>query len=98
MTTYNIESRHETWYGWRVDAPAGLEESAVGLIVLCMINYSDTPSQQTLMEVLNNKLYLDYFPELDDKKLALLKQVKIETEVTHRDYSAEYLTHVKRKE
>lgn len=87
MKRYKAESCHEIGYKWEIDAPAALSPDDVEALQSALCDYTDTPAQNDLHELLvaPSMFLADYIEDLNAEKLALVALVTFTVESVHRE-------------
>ena len=82
MKRYTSESCHTVGYKWEIDAPKGLTAEDVEKLQDCLVNWTDTPTQEDLTAMLADKYAIE---DLDEDKLELFAQVTFSVDCVHRE-------------
>lgn len=95
IKSYTCESCHSIGYSWFIEAPEGLTPEDVEKLVDELINYTDTPTDEQLQEMLEDTFYRQ---SLDASKIELFKKVTIHVESVHRDIFSQSFNEYKKGE
>ena len=87
LNRYKGSTCHEVGYRWSIDAPKELTQDDIELVMKVLIDYTDTPSNYELKDMLADKYYMeDLKEELPNTVTkSMLNSISIYTKVVHRD-------------
>jgi hypothetical protein len=86
MVKYKVFSTTSYSHIWDIEAPAGLNSDDIDELLKCLCDYSDSPSQEALRDMLVDE---DWMKDLiiDAEKIPLLESVIVNTEIFDREVS-----------
>lgn len=87
MKKYSCASCHEIGYSWYIEAPDTLTTEQVEKVMEALTEWSDTPDQKDLAEMLENMGSQEMEEnELSGVSMEELTKIKIDVSSVHRDY------------
>lgn len=77
--SWQAQSCHEIGYAWEIDAPSDMTEEQIEAVVNAVIDYTDTPDEDTIHKMIRDG------HEVDGVTKAQLRKIDIYVESVHRD-------------